>query len=230
MAGGAERGRSPGWKCLRKGWSQRLSSAGQREVIGRSGAGGVPWYPHPGHAPLSRVRAHFPVFLLSFPPPLLLQLSKFSPQQNWMPRFSKSALAQVRHLKRRSASNPKASTRALCRRKILTDSGCFDFSAYLPVPETQMRYLSSTNMEYFKSFWYFPPPLLYLWKHNQAYQKQAGMSQHQHLPAVWSTITFTLADKRRKNILGWLSWKQEPACSGSGVQWQSSCRDTQVCI
>lgn len=56
-----------------------------------------------------------------------------------------------------SSSNWRAPARAPHSRKIPTDFECFDFSTYLPVPRTQNRYLSSTNMKYFQSFWYFSP-------------------------------------------------------------------------
>lgn len=94
---------------------------------------------------------------LSFPTPLPLNLSKFLPWQKVMPRFSKSVLPWLHCLKPRSSSSSRAPTRALHRRKIPAACDYFNLSTYIPVPKTYTRYLSSTNMEYFKSCLYFPP-------------------------------------------------------------------------
>lgn len=63
--------------------------------------------------------------------------------------------------------------------------------------------------------------LFYLWRHKHIGGRLTTTAPGAPLPAVGSTTTFTLAGKGRK-ILGWLSWKQGPACSGSCTQQWSS--------
>lgn len=261
----------------------RLEAFGEgRDGAGGSGRGDCRSRSGESQDSRAAVTAHFPAFLLSFPPPLLLHLTKFLPWQDLMPMFSKPALPRslfFQQLEGTSQSpsqqentnrlwvlwlqhlftSPKDSKQVselnkheifpvflvlfsllfhffkICTASIpalpaiwghrpepLTAGKYFDFNTYLPVPETQIRYLSSTNRKYFQSFGYFSP----------CFSTCGGSAKHMQsrltitalgtpVPAVGSTTTFTPAGKRRK-ILGWLSWKQGPACSGSCTQQWSS--------